>query len=466
MNDRLDITYVEPAAVAVSPPGPALRRLPAWMRKFRAVMLALGLVLVLRAVFVEPFSVPTGSMAPHIFGVHREKTCWNCGIPVRVGELQGISSARYFDVPCPNCGAGKLEIADQPSRAGDRMLVDKSTFGWRAPRRWELAVFRGPTEPDQPYVKRVVGLSNEAISIRDGDVFVNDDLARKTLRQAQALGVPLCQMVHVPGDGWAARWPAAPGDGAPRTSGAEIVFPLPPDNGWREIQFQREDQRPIDDGLTYNGRRPDLPLDWVHDFLIECEVSVDSGTGAVEFILTDGGNDVTVSLSPTDAARMTAGDQSRDAGDWRLRPGRSHRLEMAFVDRRACAHCDGAPLGEPIDLPVLVGRQPVVNPVRIRARQLGVTIRNLGLSRDLHYLSRGLHGVEQFQLGVNEYFMLGDNTVNSEDSRFWPRPGVPARDLMGKPLFRYSATNLQEGVVFGRAWFSKTTANDRFGWIR
>lgn len=465
MNDGGNKAETTPAAADASMAA-APRWLPTWMRKFRAVMLALGTVLVLRAIFLEPFSVPTGSMAPHILGVHREKACWNCGLPIRVGEQKGMAAARFFDVACPNCGAGKLELADQPPRDGDRLLVDKSSFGWRTPRRWELAVFRGPTEPEQPYVKRVVGLPHEEMTIHDGDVLVNGELLRKTLREAQIVSVPLCQMAHVPGDGWAVRWVSPPGDAAPQTTGSEIVFPLAADDAWREIRYQWNDKRPIDDILTYNGRRPDLPLDWVHDFLVECEVTAASGSGAIEFILSDGGNEATVRLSPADSATMAAGDELRIAKDRRVRVGTTHRLEFAFVDRRASARLDGSTIGESIDLPYLVGRVPVVHPIRIRGRQLGVTIRNLRLSRDLHYAARGRLGGIQWQVGADEYFMLGDNTDNSEDSRFWPKPGVPARDLLGKPLFLYTATNVREGVVFGRAWFSKSLAESRFGWVR
>ncbi len=50
--------------------------------------------------------------------------------------------------------------------SGDRFIVAK----FYKPRRWDLTVFRYPENPSVTYVKRLVGLPGEEITIKDGKV--------------------------------------------------------------------------------------------------------------------------------------------------------------------------------------------------------------------------------------------------------------------------------------------------------
>ncbi|MFM7603407.1 MAG: signal peptidase I [Pseudanabaena sp.] len=61
----------------------------------------------------------------------------------------------------------------------DRLIIDKLSIRWRKPERGEIIVFNPPINPEVPdaskvYIKRVIGLPGDRISIRDGKVFIND----------------------------------------------------------------------------------------------------------------------------------------------------------------------------------------------------------------------------------------------------------------------------------------------------
>jgi signal peptidase I len=66
-----------------------------------------------------------------------------------------------------------LALMEQ-TRFGDRVLVLKSLYPFVSPKRWDVVVFKNPTDPvgdAQNYIKRLVGLPDEKLLIVDGDVF-------------------------------------------------------------------------------------------------------------------------------------------------------------------------------------------------------------------------------------------------------------------------------------------------------
>ena len=56
---------------------------------------------------------------------------------------------------------------------GERLLVDKLTYRWHPPERFDIVVFRYPLDPSRDFVKRVIGLPGETVSIREGRVYVD-----------------------------------------------------------------------------------------------------------------------------------------------------------------------------------------------------------------------------------------------------------------------------------------------------
>ena len=59
--------------------------------------------------------------------------------------------------------------------AGDRLLVDRTAFALRDPRRWEVVVFRSPVDESELCVKRIVGLPGETVALAGGDVLINGE---------------------------------------------------------------------------------------------------------------------------------------------------------------------------------------------------------------------------------------------------------------------------------------------------
>ncbi|CAN5709058.1 signal peptidase I [soil metagenome] len=133
-------------------PSPFRQRLAGWGRQLKPLVLALGLVLIVRTVLAEPYKVPSASMVPTLL----------------VGDELIASKFAY--------GYSRYSppIDLMPSFSG-------RLFG-KAPERGDVVVFRLPREPSTTYVKRLIGLPGDRIQMRAGRLYINDAIVpRRTL---------------------------------------------------------------------------------------------------------------------------------------------------------------------------------------------------------------------------------------------------------------------------------------------
>ena len=59
-------------------------------------------------------------------------------------------------------------------RSGEFVIVNKVAYKLGEPARGDIVVFRFPKNPEQEYIKRVIGLPGDEISVRNGMVYVNN----------------------------------------------------------------------------------------------------------------------------------------------------------------------------------------------------------------------------------------------------------------------------------------------------
>jgi signal peptidase I len=161
---------------------------------FETVVFVVVLVLMLKLFVAEAFVIPTGSMAPTLWGDQVRCTCRKCGykFPINCApDNEGKHPVEIKKYICENCGYNCTErdaSNDLSSvHSGDRVLVSKYEYHLRDPRRFEIPVFRFPVEPysDQKkadgesrnlqgmnYIKRLVGLGGETLAVFAGDLYV------------------------------------------------------------------------------------------------------------------------------------------------------------------------------------------------------------------------------------------------------------------------------------------------------
>jgi len=59
---------------------------------------------------------------------------------------------------------------------GDRILVNKFVYRFKDPERGDILVFKYPEDMKKDFVKRLIAVGGETIEIRDGNVYINDQL--------------------------------------------------------------------------------------------------------------------------------------------------------------------------------------------------------------------------------------------------------------------------------------------------
>lgn len=465
------------------------------------MIISFAMAFVFRSYVVEPFRIPTGSMAPTLLGAHMRFHSpaggfdWTVNprdyapgnIPLRV---QGLAAADYdpITVQDPMTGAA-VRQADLPLRAGDRILVLKYLYLLREPKRYEVVVFKNPENPAINLIKRLVGLPGEEVVIIDGDIFVRpagtDEpfrVTRKPERVQREVWYPLFSSEHAPlpgvapgwrppwspeGDGWSVegrvyRWEGA-GDGALRwdASVRSIDDFTPYNQTLDRAHAGRAVLYPVSDLRLRARIRPDAPgaqarltLDARgHRF----EAAFTAEGASLRAVPLGGGEPLFEALAPGVAlpagefteVEMWHADQSlRLYADGELIL--AHDYEWTPSERLRLGAAGDVERIEPVD-------PRTIAPPEVSMSFSGspVTLTGVALDRDLYYRSlrqngryfRAAHPTYAATLGASEYFMLGDNSAASHDGRSWSHvdPWIGAR-------FGYGAGVVHRDLMLGKAF--------------
>ncbi|MBX3595937.1 MAG: signal peptidase I [Rhizobiaceae bacterium] len=107
------------------------------------IVQALLLALVIRTLFFQPFSIPSGSMRPTLLE----------------GDYLFVTKWAY--------GYSRYSLPFSPPLFNGRIWGGE-------PERGDVVVFKYPPNPQVDYIKRVVGLPGDRIQMRSGQLFIND----------------------------------------------------------------------------------------------------------------------------------------------------------------------------------------------------------------------------------------------------------------------------------------------------
>ncbi|MHC4608379.1 MAG: signal peptidase I [Planctomycetota bacterium] len=350
-----------------------------------AFAVAIAMALVIRHYCIEAFRIPTGSMMPSLYG----------------------------DDPVTR-------------RQGDRILVDKFAYLRREPRRWEVVVFLFPLNKGKNFIKRLVGLPDEWLHIRRGDIWTSTDegktwaIRRKPPGARDQLLFPY--------------YPQPPEDPAVFEKGGnwetEKSWSVDEGAGLYEVDAGGEDEllkflrqvvpsRGVDNGMP---REP-----YCGDVRVSFDLEVARG-GVLTVGLREHGQRHRLVLGANESYAVIAGadGEVRHPLDVRLAAGSNHAVSFANVDDTLVVDLDGDVFEfEFPPRPLPDSNEPSFretedyHEITLGARGLKATLRDVCIDRDVYYNANKKDTVSPWKIPADHFFVLGDNTRSSRDSREW-----------------------------------------------
>jgi signal peptidase I len=345
----------------------------------------------------------------------------------------------------------------------DRILVNKLIQTIREPKRWDITVFKYPLQKNQNYVKRIVGMPNDRLNIGGGNVYQVEgdgkDAKYTVLRKPDDLQedmwknvYPLRREARSEVKALGSVFGASPSRAAKEIEGGFVIDP-----GGKNARLFFRDQ--IDGGMIdrvwdgypvavaramrdapneVNRNRPQeitpdvriaanvTPTKIPKEFSMAIEVVRPKFDKLTYALTVKGQKGALQVLGPNNKLRG-----SSEEFDVPMSAGQTSALAFAHVDEQLIAWQDGSELmrwdssewscREGCSIPWSGGFEAPTNRKVIpqfACKGSGkITLTDVRIDRDQHY-TRDI-APEIINVTEGHYYMMGDNTLQSIDSRGW-----------------------------------------------
>ena len=426
------------------------------------------LAIFVRAYFIEAFVVPTGAMAPTVLGAHFQVICPTCAyqfdyhyVSDRYGELPRHPVHLYGSIPtCPLCGS---EIENKPHDVlnGDRILANKCAYWTHDPQRWDVIVFRNPSYPEENYIKRLIGKPQETVEIIDGDIYIDGNIQQKPPEVQNVFWFKAFDSNHQPGtddhapsffDIWEPPFQSEPNSPAWKFDLQNQNYQFQGYEKPEVLTFEPIRLIRIVNRLAYNGSDYSKYY-YCSDLKLTARVIPKETSGEVTIRLGKYKRKYAAHLNFDGKCTIRNEYNEKVLAERKISPlSMNQPVEMTFavIDHSLEFQINETRLiydgpNDPNDWGyVPKRRKPILPSVEIIGKGGRFLLENIILYRDIHYTNRagpdtpgrGTEG-HPFTLRDDEYFVLGDNSPKSHDSRFWSngtgskyRAGIVPRELI------------------------------------
>ncbi len=377
-----------------------------WRDNIEAITISIVTIVLFKYFVLEAYKIPTGSMQPTLMG----------------NEETGIF---------------------------DRVIVDKLSYHFRDPERFEIAVFKYPLDSSKNYIKRIVGMPGERLRIKNGDLFVTPagETEERVLRRSRAIQDAQLKLLETE-DEWGLRGAASKSWEIEHRSGGDRIVAVTGDAGgvprqasatfpgrtYTSITDDYLDGYPkgikdkvIDDRKNSNMFSvPDLRVRASVRADAECTrvaVVLHEGVRRYRFVLPgpaapadQGARIETVGLDPALGPNQTYAAPEESL---RLNAGEQIDLEVQNLNDLLSMRVNGEELCQ---LEIPPGRPRAESRVTLEVDApagKGAVLDDVRVWRDIHYTVQVPQQRREWVIPEGHYLVLGDNTQDSSDARDW-----------------------------------------------
>ena len=446
---------------------------------FEWLITAFILAFVFRAFVMEAFRIPTGSMADTLKGAHFRLRCQQCGYKYEYGYVTDMQDTipaggdRLYSTRCPSCGHYSPGEAKWPVANGDRILVLKCIYQFFEPKRWDVIVFKNPLNPLENYIKRLIALPGEKLEIIDGDIYINGEIARKPPHVQNELWMPVYDNDYQPvepneryfnGHRWRPPFNFAESKWEiDKNNPTEFHLDCPPGE-ISALVYGGPSANDFKTAYAYNeiGGYNRMPA--CSDLMMRFYARLSGPQGRVGIGLSKYGANYKawVDLRGEMVIAEVSEDHETILDSKLIAPPAMNKLtlvQFANVDRQLTFQFGSEKISYDLGrTPDAIDRSNTAAPQAEIFGSGKLTLCHATIFRDIHYTGgrnprtgeagRATEG-NPFTLPEDGFFVLGDNSPNSEDCRWWGKDGkanwgqsypkgiVPRDYLVGKAMFVY-----------------------------
>ncbi|MBI4834430.1 MAG: signal peptidase I [Planctomycetes bacterium] len=307
-------------------------------------------------------------------------------------------------------------------RTGDRIIADKFRLLISPIERYDVILFKYPLDRTKNFIKRVVGIPNEEIKTKYGNMYYRPKgeseykIARKPLDIQESIWLPVWSWVPVT-DSIKKRW-ALPSS----TELYEIT------NNQLKLYANKSPDGKVSLELNgdikdnYIGRGGGITGEHtVTDIKIGFKCVLSGTSSAVCVKMNTFSGVFNLHLSTDQENYLEYKGKKIVSINEKLIPLKQHLVEFLNYDKIVYIKLDGVIISEydynelPDDDYIVVSHPQIT----IEAYKTEVSFRDINLYRDIYYELSPNNSDKTQEIGGNKYFVIGDNVPNSRDSRAW-----------------------------------------------